>query len=87
MEENKQGFFSKLKHFFKGEDKPVVSEEYKEEVKEEVTQETKPIIKFEECFWCKGNIFEGDHYSKQQGRVFHRVCYKKFLQAGKRGKI
>jgi len=79
MVEEKKGFFTKLKNFFKGEEKPV-------EVVEQIIEE-KPEVKFEECFWCKDAIYEGQRYSKQQGRVFHKECYKKFLDAGRRGKL
>lgn len=79
--EVKQGFFAKLKSFFKKEEqKPV----------EQGATEPAPVqreIRFEECFWCQKPVYLDEKWSKQQNREFHRPCYKKFLQAGHRGKI
>ena len=83
--EVKLGFFSRIKKFFRGEEK-------QEPVEKEVVLETATPVSQEsqirdECFFCKEWIYLDEHYSKQQGRIFHRPCYKKFLQAGKRGKF
>jgi len=91
IKEEKKGFFSKLKSFFTKEKKQEVLET-KEEVgaeptiapkpSEELPKESKPN---KECFWCREYIYEGDRWSKQQNKWFHRTCYKKFLQAGLKG--
>lgn len=84
MEEEQQpkkGFFSKVKDFFSH--KP----EKEEIIQEEQAPTVERQIKFEECFWCKEPVYEDEHYSKQMGHEFHRKCYKKFLQAGRRNKI
>jgi hypothetical protein len=89
-EQPKKTFFGKVKDFFSH--KPQ---------KEEVTPKESPAqipttaqvlpanrkVRFEECFWCKEPVYEDEHYSKQMGHEFHRKCYKKFLQAGRRNKI
>lgn len=80
-EQQKQGFFSRLKNFFRGEQK---SEQVEVEGQpQEVVPQ--PIIKYEECFWCKNPVYEGEKFSNQQGKHFHRKCYKHFLSAGYRG--
>jgi hypothetical protein len=88
MEEGKKGFFSKVKDFFSAKPKTQeVTPEGKQIVSESISQPTQRRIRYEECFWCKNAIYEDEHYSNQQGRNFHRKCYKKFLQAGRRNKI
>lgn len=83
VEQSKQGFFSRLKNFFRGEQKsePVEVEEISQEVLPQ------PQIRYEECFYCKNPIYDNEHYSNQQGRNFHRKCYKEFLKAGRNGKL
>jgi hypothetical protein len=90
-EQPKKTFFGKVKDFFT---------KAKANGEEDLTQVSSApiptqaqalpvnrVVRYEECFWCKAEIFEDEKYSNQQGRHFHRVCYKKFLQAGRRNKI
>jgi len=51
--------------------------EQPEETKEEIIQEEpqEQIIRGE-CWWCKTNVYEDERYAKQQGKLFHKKCYK-----------
>jgi hypothetical protein len=84
----KRSFFGKVKDFFSA--KPKEQENAPRPISEPTRATSEPTqrkIRYEECFWCKNAVYEDEHYSNQQGRNFHRKCYKKFLQAGARGKI
>lgn len=35
-----------------------------------------------ECFVCKSYILEGDRWSKQGGKWFHKKCYKELIKTG-----
>lgn len=79
--EKKKGLFSKIKGFF---EKKV--DEKIDKVIEVIEEQPKPVV-YGECFFCGQEVYKTDKWSKQQSRLFHRPCYKKFLQAGKNGKI
>jgi hypothetical protein len=49
----------------------------KEEIVEEPKEERTP---WKECYACKEIIYEGDRYAKQQGKYFHKSCYKQLLK-------
>jgi hypothetical protein len=54
--------------------------EQTQEIQEKVTQEPiqqikEPTIRGE-CWWCKTNVYEDERYAKQQGKLFHKKCYK-----------
>lgn len=83
MEEQHKSFWTKVKDFFGKEDKPL-EEPKQEQYSMPVPESTREL---KECFYCKEWIQEGDRWSKQMNNWFHRPCYKKFLQAGKRGKL
>jgi hypothetical protein len=87
MEEEKKGFFSKLKDFFKPKEPTPEEKEEEKVILQEEIQQTHPTRELKECFYCKTWIQEGDRWSKQMNHWFHRPCYKKFLQAGKRGTL
>ncbi len=84
QEQPKKTIWQKLKSFFA---KDIGTEEQVVVRQEEQPTAPLPEIKYEECFWCKTPIYVGEKFSNQQSRNFHRKCYKKFLQAGYRGKI
>jgi hypothetical protein len=46
---------------------------------EEVIIETSKD-KWQECFYCKQDMFRGDRWTKQQGKFFHRNCYKEMIK-------
>jgi len=35
---------------------------------------------WKECFYCKQIIYEDDRYAKQQGKYFHKNCYKEMIK-------
>jgi hypothetical protein len=39
-----------------------------------------PKEEWKECFFCKNMIYRGDKFAKQQGKYFHRNCYKEMLK-------
>ena len=81
MANKEKGFWNKLTGLFKPkEEAKPIKEEYEMPIPTE--QEEK-----KECFFCKMWINEGDRWSKQQNKWFHRKCYKKFIQSGRQGKI
>jgi hypothetical protein len=83
-EEPKKNFWGKLKTFFKGEEEKPIEEPKQEQYPMPTPESTREL---KECFFCKEWIQEGDRWSKQQNNWFHKKCYKKFLQAGRRGKL
>ena len=40
-----------------------------------------PKVEWQECFYCKQIIYEGDRYAKQQGKYFHKKCYKEMKRS------
>lgn len=51
----------------------------KKEVESPVQEEAieqEPAKTRGECFYCKNQILEGERWSKQQGKYFHKKCYK-----------
>jgi hypothetical protein len=83
-EEHKKNLWGKFKDLFGKEEKPEPEEPKQEPYSMPIPTNTREQ---KECFFCKASILESDNWSKQQNRWFHRHCYKKFLQAGKRGKL
>ena len=69
------GFFKKVKDFFSTEEqsKP-------EEVKP--SQEGLKDATVFHCTYCQGTIDAGEYWTKQQGKYFHKPCYKR-LKSGK----
>lgn len=52
-----------------------------QEVKQEPALQTIELKEpMQECFYCKEMIFKGDRWSKQQGKYFHKNCYKEALR-------
>jgi len=59
-----------LKNIFKSKEKDINPiEELKQEV--EIRGE---------CFSCKEDVMMDERYSKQQGKLFHKKCYKEMMR-------
>lgn len=67
-----------FKKLFGIKEKPVKVEEVNE-VKTDIPQ-SQGVRKERTCELCKQEIIEGDRWSKQQGKWFHRKCYKQVLK-------
>ena len=61
------GIFTKAKEFLFGKTENT-EQEIQEEPKKEIAQ----------CCFCQNPIYDDERYSKQQGKIFHKRCYKEF---------
>lgn len=85
-EEQHKNFWTKLKGFFKGEE-PKPAEPQEERTESYSMPIPDSARERKECFFCREWIEDGDRWSKQQNKWFHRHCYKKFKQSGRQGKL
>ena len=59
---------------------------FKSKKKAEVQEVVEPVQEVEvrgECFACKQDVMMNERYSKQQGKLFHKKCYKEMLRGFK----
>jgi hypothetical protein len=55
----------------------------KEEIKQEEVVAEVPKEDWKECFYCKEMITKEDRWAKQQGKYFHKKCYKEMIRSFK----
>lgn len=60
----------------------------KEEVQEQPVQEVEiPTEVRGECWWCHTDVTMEERYSRQQGKLFHKNCYKEAKTKAQQGGI